>query len=41
MDSDAYVKVFQKSAELAELRDVPAEKIMKTKADIDNYFRGK
>ena len=41
MESDAYVKVFQKSAELAELRDVPAEKIMKTKADIDNYFRGK
>ena len=40
-ESDAYVKVFQKSAELAELREVPAEKIMKTKADIDNYFRGK
>lgn len=39
--SDAYIKAFEKSAEFAELRNVPTEKIMKTKADIDNYFRGK
>lgn len=39
--SDAYIKAFGKSAELAELRNVPASKILKSKVDIDRYFGGK
>ena len=39
--SGAYIKAFGKSAELAELRNVPANKILKSKADIDRYFGGK
>lgn len=39
--SDAYIAAFGKSVELAELRNVPANKILKTKADIDKYFGGK
>ena len=39
--SDAYVEAFGKSAKLAELRNVPSNKILKTKSDIDNYFGGK
>lgn len=39
--SDAYVESFGKSAKLAELRNVPTNKILKSKSDIDNYFGGK
>lgn len=39
--SDAYIDAFVKSAELAELRNVPSNKILKDKSDIDRYFGGK
>lgn len=39
--SDAYVEAFGKSVKLAELRNVPSNKILKSKSDIDNYFGGK
>lgn len=39
--SDAYIEAFGKSVELAELRNVPANRILKGKADIDRYFGGK
>lgn len=39
--SDAYVEAFDKSAKLAELRNVPSNKILKSKSDIDYYFGGK
>ena len=39
--SDAYIKAFRKSIELAKLRNVPTNKILKSKADIDQYFGGK
>ena len=39
--SDAYVKAFEKSAALAQLRNVPTNKILKSKSDIDRYFGGK
>ncbi len=39
--SDAYVDAFGKSADLAELRNVPTNKILKSKSDIDKYFGGK
>lgn len=39
--SSAYIDAFEKSAELANLRNVPANKILKSKADIDKYFGGK
>ena len=39
--SDAYIEAFEKSAALAELRNVPANKILKSKSDIDSYFGGK
>jgi hypothetical protein len=38
--SDMYVQAFQESVRLAKLRKVPDDKILKTKADIDKYFRG-
>ena len=38
--SDAYAEAFGKSAILAELRNVPANKILKSKLDIDKYFGG-
>lgn len=38
--SDLYVQAFEKSVKLAELRKVPEENILRTKADIDSYFRG-
>lgn len=38
--SDMYVQAFNKSVRLAELRKVPDEKILKSKADIDSYFGG-
>lgn len=37
--SDLYVQAFDKSVKLAEQRKVPSEKILRTKRDIDNYFR--
>ncbi len=39
-NSDMYVQAFQKSARLAELRKVPDKEILRTKSDIDSYFRG-
>lgn len=36
--SDAYVQAFEKSALLATKRKVPEKDILRTKADIDNYF---
>lgn len=38
--SDLYEEVFNKSIKLAKLRNVPENKIRKSKADIDSYFRG-
>lgn len=38
--SSAYEEAFGKSAQLAKLRDVPDDKILKNKADIDKYFSG-
>ena len=40
-NSGAYIEAFKRSAELAELRNVPASRILKNKADIDRYFGGK
>lgn len=39
--SDAYIEALEKSAQLAELRNVPASRILKSKTDIDKYFGGK
>ena len=39
--SDAYIKAFERSVQLAELRNVPANRVLKSKADIDRYFGGK
>ena len=39
--NDAYIKAFERSVQLAELRNVPANRILKDKADIDRYFGGK
>ena len=39
--SGAYIEAFGKSVQLAELRNVPANRILKSKADIDRYFGGK
>lgn len=36
--SDMYVQAFEKSVELAKLRQVPAEEILTTKSDIDSFF---
>lgn len=38
--SSAYEEAFGKSAQLARLRNVPDDKILKNKADIDKYFSG-
>lgn len=40
-NSDAYKETFLKSVELAKLRDVPEDKILKTKSEIDKYFGGR
>ncbi len=37
--SDAYKQAFEKSALLATKRNVPEKDILRTKTDIDNYFR--
>lgn len=39
-NSDIYVQAFQKSVQLGELRKVPDNEILRTKSDIDSYFRG-
>lgn len=39
--SDMYISAFQKTVALAELRKVPKDKILRNKADIDAFFRGK
>lgn len=39
--SDAYIKAFEKSIQLAKLRNVPTEKILIDKNDVDKYFGGK
>ena len=39
-NSDLYTEAFQKSVILAEKRNVPSNKILKSKADIDKYFKG-
>ena len=39
--SGAYIEAFGKSAQLAELRNVPSDRVLKSKADIDRYFGGK
>ena len=38
-NSDAYIEAFNKSIQLADKRSVPQEKILRTKSDIDSYFR--
>ena len=38
--SNLYEDAFAKSVRLAELRNVPDEKTVKSKAEIDCYFRG-
>lgn len=37
--SEMYTSAFTKTADLAELRDVPPEKILRSKSDIDAYFK--
>lgn len=39
-NSDAYKELFQKSVALAQLRGVPEDRILKSKADIDKRFGG-
>ncbi|MBQ5562901.1 MAG: hypothetical protein IIT39_05910, partial [Clostridia bacterium] len=39
-NSGLYTETFQKSVILAEKRNVPSNKILKSKADIDKYFKG-
>ena len=39
-NSNCYLEAFEKSAKLAELRNVPEDKILRNKSDIDAYFRG-
>ena len=39
-NSDMYKTAFLKSAELAKMRNVPKDKILESKEDIDSYFRG-
>lgn len=39
--SDAYIEAFRKSAQLSELRNVPTNRVLKNKTDIDRYFGGK
>ena len=38
--SDMYIQAFEKSVKLAELRKVPEKNILRTKSDIDSYFKG-
>ena len=38
--SNIYVKAFEKSAQLADLRKVQSDKVLRTKSDIDEFFAG-
>ena len=38
--SDLYVRAFEKTVKLAEMRRVPDSKILHNKAEIDSYFKG-
>lgn len=38
--SDMYIEAFEKSVQLAEMRKVDRDKLLKTKTDIDEYFAG-
>ena len=38
-ESNSYIVAFDKTVRLAELRDVPSDKVLRDKADIDAYFR--
>ena len=37
--SDMYISAFNKTVKLAELREVPEERILRSKSDIDKYFQ--
>lgn len=39
-NSELYIQGFKKTVVLAEKRNVPSEKILRNKNDIDNYFTG-
>ncbi len=39
-ESDMYIKAFEKTILLAEKRNVPKNKILRNKEDIDSYFKG-
>jgi hypothetical protein len=39
LESNDYILAFAKSASLATMRDVPENKKLGTKTDIDNYFK--
>ncbi len=39
-ESDIYIKAFEKSILLAEKRNVPKDKILRNKSNIDSYFNG-
>ncbi len=39
MHSEAYIEAFRKSYQLADKRNVSHEKVLRTKSDIDSYFR--
>ncbi|MDO4977124.1 MAG: hypothetical protein Q4E53_07665 [Eubacteriales bacterium] len=39
-ESDMYIQAFNKSVDLAEIRGVSNDKILRTKEDIDSYFKG-
>lgn len=39
--SNAYIEAFEKSVALAELRNVPENRILRNKSDTDRYFGGK
>ena len=40
MNSDLYIEAFSKSVMLAEKRNVPEDKILRNKSDIDRFFQG-
>lgn len=40
MESEMYIKAFEKSVLLAKKRNVPRDQILQNKADIDSYFKG-
>lgn len=39
-NSELYTAAFQKTVKLAEMRKVPEKEILRTKSDIDSFFRG-